>query len=56
MSYKDKHLIDDGAPDGLDLDDDPVYQQFLKDQDEARLKQQMRDELNGDIDEYYREA
>jgi hypothetical protein len=52
-NYKDKHLIDGSAPDHVDLDDCPVYQAYLKQCDEARLKQQMQDELKGDINEYF---
>lgn len=53
MNYKDKHLINQGAPDSFDLDNCPIYQEFLSKCDKDRLKQQMKNELTGDINEYF---
>ncbi len=42
MNYKYKHLIDDSAPDGLDLDGCPVYQEYLKSACEDAIKQKVK--------------
>lgn len=51
--YKNKHLISQGAPDGFDLDRCPVYQAYLKKCEEDSLKEQMRNELQEDVNVYY---
>ncbi len=42
MNYEDKHLIDDSAPDGLDLDECPVYQEHLKSTCEDLIKEKVK--------------
>lgn len=54
--YENKHLINQGPPDDFDLDDCPVYQAYMAKCDQERIKQQMRDELNQDIQEFNKVA
>lgn len=54
MNYKDKDYIDGSAPDGFDLDECPVYQQWLKDQSEASLKQQLSEIMGDENDTLYK--
>lgn len=52
--YKDKNYIDASPPDSFDLDNCPVYQQWLKDQSEASLKQQLADVMGDENDTLYK--
>ena len=54
MNYKDKDYIDGSAPDDFDLDKCPVYQQWLKDQNEASLKQQLAEVMGDENDTLYK--
>lgn len=54
MNYKDKHLIDQAAPDGFDLDKCPVYKAYIAKCNEDILKQQIKEQINGPVDDYYK--
>lgn len=54
MNYEDKDYIDASVPDSVDLDECPVYQQWLKNQSEANLKQQLSKIMGEQNDTLYK--
>lgn len=47
MSYENKHLEDQGAPDGFDSQDCPLYQAYIH---KKNIKQQIKQILENDDD------